>query len=334
MFFATFRNVITFQCPFHTRPGQSLATEDVKQLRNLVHIEVTQDGGCLPRDMRERFREAGEFEQAITCGCNFHQTGTIILGSQLFLWLHTQPVDLLRQRVQLLLDVRHVSISLRQKDVLLPVLFLLVLEGGCQPYLPQWWELHLPAGHSSSDFTFSDSMGSTCASRPAAEAEGASTALDCIRRRRRCKGLLKVRHQHIPFRCARRRLRTRGGRLCSCLLLFFLLLGFLHELDWLISRHGSKREDRENAKESSFLWSYDHFHLSQNGDILLKVYIADIFMLSSKLPSKKKISYIFNRNSFEFGKLSSFSWCSNELHWANIVWDTITSKISRTSGFL
>ena len=78
------------------------------------------------------FREAGQAEEAITCRLHFDPLWSICLWSNhIRLKIsNTEPVDVLREFRERVFDCLHVRILLSQKDVLLPVFLLLVLQKG------------------------------------------------------------------------------------------------------------------------------------------------------------------------------------------------------------
>ena len=125
-------NDVALKCPLHPSTGQGFATEDVEQLGYFLYGESTKKGGDVARNMWKGFREAGKAEEAITCRLHFDPLWSICLwSSHIRLKIsNTKPVDVLRELWERVLDCLHVRILLSQKDVLLPVFLLLVLQKG------------------------------------------------------------------------------------------------------------------------------------------------------------------------------------------------------------
>ena len=272
--------------------------------------------------MWEGFREAGKAEETITCRLHFDPLWSICLwSSHICLKIsNTKPVDVLRELWERVLDCLHVRIFLSQKDILFPVFLLLVLQKG--PH-----HLSLSEGHWISNQPFIvgllvDLHMLYPILKARSRGRGNNHRIDCTRRCRRVKGGLQVRshwlrlHQTRTTGFARYKLGTRVGRInlhlrCRtkssrnllqgiCVLLFIgwnpasFFGGSLCELNWSESRHGSRKGwELECVRHSFLLIAMISVSLEPKWRHFAQVNIADIFMLSSKLPKQNENIHTF-----------------------------------------
>ena len=222
--------------------------------------------------MWERFREAGQAEEAITCRLHFNPLGSICSRSShsLLKLSHTEPVDMFREGWEMVIDSLHVRILLGQKDVLLSVFLLLILQKA--PH-----HLRLSEGHGVCDHPVIVRLLVNLhvldpILKASSRGRGNNHRVDCTSRRRGLKGRRQIRSHRLRFHhtrttgFARYKLGTRVGRIdlrlrgrtkssrnplqgiCILLLIGWnpaaFLGGSLCELNGCESRHGSKRDER------------------------------------------------------------------------------------------
>ena len=123
---------VALQGPFYTGSGESLALEEVEELRHFLHLQTCEQWCHRPRNMWERFRKAGQLEESITRRFHGHQWMFIRLGSMIISrsTAHRERLDVLCQLIQLDLHLAHCFLLLflapfGQEDKLLTVIRLL-----------------------------------------------------------------------------------------------------------------------------------------------------------------------------------------------------------------